>query len=295
MGNDEILQVRDKRANNRYFIDNVLLRGGWGAKLGPHGIAVYNAIALHADNDTQVAYPSYKKIADLTGMSPRQVPRELEKLARYRIIHIESRAAERKSSLITLLDEGEWIPPKDMTEGHMTGSHMSDSPQTNDSESSEHMTGSHTNNTHENNTQGTKPKGETAPKRTYLGDLFAGNVNLREGEKLIQQADWDIHSPEHRQAMAVFLEASRLPIPPDEGRGDWIKSINIHVQAYGITRLEDLYPRIIAKMSDERLSISRPGSVTNPLAALVGEMNRENGRQSQQTADPGPLPEFVTS
>jgi hypothetical protein len=139
-------------------------------------------------------------------------------------------------------------------------------------------------------------KGGKPPKRSYLTDVFQGNVNLREGERLIQQADWDIPNPEHRQAVAAFLEASRLTIPPDGTRNDWIKSVNIHVQAYGATRLEDLYPRIITKMCEEQLTISRPGSVTNPLAALVGEMNRDdNGRQSQPNAAPGPLPDFVTS
>ena len=181
MGNGNTLQVRDKRANNRYFVDNAFLRGGWGKKLGPHAIAVYNAIVMHADNETQIAYPSHKKIANLTGMSSRQVSRELEKLAKYRIVHIESRAEERKPSLITLLDENEWIPPDDTTDRHMTESHMSHSQQTTDSQSDEHMTGSHTNNTHGNKTKGTKPKEgaaeKTPPARNYLTDVFNAHIN----------------------------------------------------------------------------------------------------------------------
>lgn len=312
MNNNDTLQVRDKRANNRYFIDNALLRGGWGNKLGPHAIAVYNAIALHADIDTQSAYPSRQKIADLTGMSSRQVSRELEKLAAYKIIHIESRAIQRKSSLIFLLDVDEWTPPH-QTEGHMPESHMSSSQPTTDSQSDEHMTGSHTNKTHENKTQRTKPQRGAAEKTPpapassgdYLTDIFIGNTQdngLREGERLIQLADWDIRNPEHRRAMVTFLEASRLPIPAKPGgRKDWINSIDIHVQTYGVTELEKLYPRVVEKMRGEGLTVSRPGSVTNNMADMVARQATEPSTESstpdwaQEDWEPTEELDFITS
>jgi hypothetical protein len=133
------LQVRDRRAGNRYFIDNAFLRGGWGHALGPHGIAVYNALALHADADSQEAYPSLKKIEDLTHVSARQVLRELEKLVAYNIIHIQSRQTKRKPSIITLLNQSEWtLPgPEHMTPSHKTPSLKTPSRETYDSESYE--------------------------------------------------------------------------------------------------------------------------------------------------------------
>lgn len=133
----------------RYFIDNTFLRGGWGAKLGPYAIAVYNAIALHADSETQEAWPSHGTIAKLTGMSPRQVIREVERLESYNIVYVVSRQAERKPPIVTLLDKSVWKPIEHMTPSHMTDSLMTGSHKSSDSESDEHMTPSHTNKTQE--------------------------------------------------------------------------------------------------------------------------------------------------
>jgi len=105
-----------------------------------------------------------------------------------------------------------------------------------------------------------------SPPRDYLTDVFNGNLKLREGERMIQQADWDIRSPEHRQAIAAFLEASHLPVPPDKTRRDWMGSIDIHVKTYGASQLETMYPSVIAHMRGDGLTVSRPGSVTNNLA-----------------------------
>ena len=65
----DVLQIRDARGSKRYFIDNVFLRGGWGAAVGPYGIAIYDAIALHADGESQDGWPSYSTLAKITGMS----------------------------------------------------------------------------------------------------------------------------------------------------------------------------------------------------------------------------------
>lgn len=161
----------------RYYIDNSFIRDGYGAELGPYAIAVYNAIAVHA-NQEQEAWPSHGTIAKLTGMSARQVMREIEALAEYNIISVISRAEERKPAIITLLDRTEWKPLEHMTDsqmvssekqeeppqpvnGHMTPCHMSY-----DKESYEHMTGSHTNRTNKtelNNNNGDEKK--SPPKK----------------------------------------------------------------------------------------------------------------------------------
>jgi hypothetical protein len=113
-----------------------------------------------------------------------------------------------------------------------------------------------------------KEKEGASPAPDYLTDVFNGNVNLREGEKLIQRAGWDIHSSEHCRAMGAFLEASGLPIPRSKTtRRDWLSCISDHIHiCREVSKLEDLYPRIIAHMRGDGLTVSRPGSVTNNLA-----------------------------
>lgn len=113
---NEQFKVRDRRGGDRYFIDNALLRGGWGNKLGPYGIAVYNALALHADADDQDAYPSYGTIARLTGMSKRQAMREIEKLEQLNIIRKKPQSDDsdrQTSNEYLLINRAEWIPISD--------------------------------------------------------------------------------------------------------------------------------------------------------------------------------------
>ena len=100
--------VRDRRANNRFFIDNALLRGGWGAVIGPYGIAVYDAIALHADADNQSAYPSHQLIADLTGMSRPTVVKIVSQLEELHLIGVER--VDGRPHTYYLLDQSEWVP-----------------------------------------------------------------------------------------------------------------------------------------------------------------------------------------
>jgi hypothetical protein len=106
-------KVRDRRGHRRYFIDNALLRGGWGKAIGPYGIAVYNALALHADADTQDAWPSYKTIADLTGMSRRQVIAKMKQLEELGIIAKQSRFTEdeQTSNMYYLIRKEDWRAP----------------------------------------------------------------------------------------------------------------------------------------------------------------------------------------
>ncbi len=70
-------QIRDRRGGNRYYVDNVFLRGGWAARVGVYALAVYNVLAMFADGDEQAAWPSYQTMADLTGMSRRHAMRAI--------------------------------------------------------------------------------------------------------------------------------------------------------------------------------------------------------------------------
>jgi len=141
---DKPFQIRDRRGGNRYFIDNAFLRGGWGAKIGPYGIAIYNALAMFADADAQSAWPSYQTIADLTGMSRRQAIRKVDKLAGYHIINKQERddpktESRNQTNLIILLHPNEWTSD---SQSLVTHSH-----QGSDSQSPGVVTHSHPNKT----------------------------------------------------------------------------------------------------------------------------------------------------
>ncbi len=101
------IQIRDTRAPRRYYIDNVFLRGGWGQVLGPYGIAVYNALALHADGKTQDAWPSLDTIAELTGMTRQTAAKAVADLEEYRIIAVDRTA---RNHVYILLDRAGWKP-----------------------------------------------------------------------------------------------------------------------------------------------------------------------------------------
>ena len=58
----------------------------WGSEVGPYGIAVYNALKLHADWDYSTCYPSHTTMAKLIGCSRSQVIRELKKLRKLGLI-----------------------------------------------------------------------------------------------------------------------------------------------------------------------------------------------------------------
>lgn len=103
--------IRDKRSNDRYYVDNELIKR-FGKELGPYGVSVYNVIVMHADNETQDAYPSYQTIADYLGISRRKVMTVVKELEELNIIAITERKHEgsdyNKSNLITLIDRSEW-------------------------------------------------------------------------------------------------------------------------------------------------------------------------------------------
>ncbi len=101
--------IRDSRKKGFYKIDNELLTDGYGAIVGPGGIAIYNAITLHVDFTTQEAHPSYNRLAELTGMDRRQAIREVTKLEKLNLIHVKR--SGHKSNVMTLLDKSEWQKP----------------------------------------------------------------------------------------------------------------------------------------------------------------------------------------
>lgn len=79
-----------------WFPNSLLPR--YGKKMKAHGIAVYMVLAQHADNDSQTSYPSKSLIAELTGMSRRQVRKELKKLESLRLVHIAGQKTNGRTS-----------------------------------------------------------------------------------------------------------------------------------------------------------------------------------------------------
>lgn len=78
--------VRDRRPGYlRVYND---LYDKYGSQLGPYGLAVYVALCRYANQDSE-CWPSHTTIATGTGMSRRQVIREIFKMEALEIIAVE--------------------------------------------------------------------------------------------------------------------------------------------------------------------------------------------------------------
>ena len=58
-----------------------------GAQLGPYGLAVYMALCRYANREDE-CWPSYARIAKGTGVSRRQIVREIQKMESLGIIEV---------------------------------------------------------------------------------------------------------------------------------------------------------------------------------------------------------------
>ena len=83
-------QIRDVRKQAFYWIDNEFL-DQYGSKVGLAGIAVYNAIARRANNETGKAWPGLTDIMRLTGLSKQGAINALRRLEEVGLISIEKR------------------------------------------------------------------------------------------------------------------------------------------------------------------------------------------------------------
>ena len=84
------MQVRDQRGGNWFWMHNEIL-DRYGAELGPIGIAVYAALARHANNGTGECYPSRKALAKAIGASVPSVDRALARLRDLGLVSWEQR------------------------------------------------------------------------------------------------------------------------------------------------------------------------------------------------------------
>lgn len=94
---DEKITIRDLRKGDWYWISKVLL-DEYGSTLGPIGIAIYNCLAEHA-NQEGFCFPSHKTIADKIGASISSVQRGIRQMIKLGII----RKARRKYSNVYYL------------------------------------------------------------------------------------------------------------------------------------------------------------------------------------------------
>lgn len=81
---DEKIKVRDLRNGDWYWINKVIL-DEYGEKLKPIGIAIYNCLAAHA-NQEGFCFPSHKHIANKIGASISSVQRGIRELIRLNLI-----------------------------------------------------------------------------------------------------------------------------------------------------------------------------------------------------------------
>lgn len=81
---DEKIKVRDLRNGDWYWINKVLI-DEHGEKIKPIGIAIYNCLAAHA-NQEGFCFPSHKHIAKKIGASISSVQRGIRELIRLNLI-----------------------------------------------------------------------------------------------------------------------------------------------------------------------------------------------------------------
>ena len=80
--------IRPRKKNTRFLIDNEILEQ-FAPILKPQGIAIYSVLARHANNKTQMCYPSYEQIIKLSGIGKRNtVNKYLKILENLRLIQI---------------------------------------------------------------------------------------------------------------------------------------------------------------------------------------------------------------
>jgi len=103
---DTQFQVIDRRKRGYFTVDNIVI-DEYGEQLGPHGLAVYMALCRFANAD-QECWPSHATVAKRTGMSRRQVGREIAKLAGLSLILVtpqyDTESQVHRSNLYTLLE-----------------------------------------------------------------------------------------------------------------------------------------------------------------------------------------------
>ena len=103
-----------------FLMSGELIKRG-GHLIKAQGIAIYNILAMHADNDTKECYPSHKLIAYYCGMTTTTVKKYLEMLREHNVICWDARittypdgSTEQTSNRYRLLDSRVWNLPNEV-------------------------------------------------------------------------------------------------------------------------------------------------------------------------------------
>lgn len=98
-------EVRDKRAKERFYLDDLYLNG-YAKLCGIYATGVYLSLCRHS-NLEQKCWPSIRKIAEELAVSEKQVGRAIKILESYKIISKE-RIGKKATNRYWLLNKSEW-------------------------------------------------------------------------------------------------------------------------------------------------------------------------------------------
>ena len=82
--------VRDLRNGDWFWIHKYVIEN-YGSKIGPNGIAIYNALCYFANHKSQKAFPAEETIGNLVGITAPTVRKYLEILKKEKLIHWKRR------------------------------------------------------------------------------------------------------------------------------------------------------------------------------------------------------------
>lgn len=110
---------------------------------------------------------------------------------------------------------------------------------------------------------------------TQAAILFPrGRSRETNADRLLQAAGWELPSSELLAACRAFIDATGIPPPRTKSaRRDWVAVLTQHVEEYGTEQLPRLYRMAVERLKG--LTISRPGSLTNTLPAVMREGETE--------------------
>lgn len=112
---EDRFQVRDRRAGKWFWLHNDLIKRA-GPHIGPTGVAVYNVLAMYANEANQTCFPSRTNIARLLGISRDKVRHAIEKLKRLHLIEVhapEDPARTHAHNVYVLTAPELWELPKE--------------------------------------------------------------------------------------------------------------------------------------------------------------------------------------
>lgn len=102
---DKTFEVRDRRAKERFYLDDLYLNG-YAKKCGIYATGVYVSLCRHS-NLEQKCWPSIRKIAEELDISQTQTRRAIKILEDHKIITKE-RLGKKLTNRYWLLNKSEW-------------------------------------------------------------------------------------------------------------------------------------------------------------------------------------------